>query len=122
MSIWLELATLVALILLNGFFALAEMSVVSSRRLRLQQMAESGSRGAERALALADNPSRFLSGVQVGITLIGILSGAIGGATLGIRTGVAVEPSQFELPAGYEPLQLGADAQDDALDLPEEWD
>jgi len=46
----------------------------------------------------------------------------VGHATLGIRTGVAVEPSQFELPAGYEPLQLGADAQDDALDLLEAWD
>ena len=87
MNVWLELAIVVGLILLNGFFALAEMSVVSSRRLRLQQMAENGSRGAARALALADNPSRFLSGVQVGITLIGILSGAIGGATLGARLG-----------------------------------
>lgn len=87
MTVWLELAIVVGLILLNGFFALAEMSVVSSRRLRLQQLAESGSRGAARALALAENPSRFLSGVQVGMTLIGILSGAIGGATLGARLG-----------------------------------
>ena len=87
MTVWLELAIIVGLILLNGFFALAEMAVVSSRRLRLQQLAEEGSRGAARALTLAENPSRFLSGVQVGITLIGILSGAIGGATLGLRLG-----------------------------------
>jgi putative hemolysin len=88
MGIWLELAVVVGLIILNGLFAMAEMAIVSSRRIRLQQLAESGSRGAERALALAENPSRFLSGVQVGITLIGILSGAFGGATLGVRLGV----------------------------------
>jgi putative hemolysin len=87
MGIWLELAVVVGLIILNGLFAMAEMAIVSSRRIRLQQLAESGSRGAERALALAENPSRFLSGVQVGITLIGILSGAFGGATLGVRLG-----------------------------------
>lgn len=91
MTVWLELAIVVGLILLNGFFAMAEMAVVSSRRLRLQQMAETGSRGAARALTLAENPSRFLSGVQVGITLIGILSGAIGGATLGARLGAVLD-------------------------------
>jgi len=87
MGIWLELAVVVGLIVLNGLFAMAEMAIVSSRRIRLQQMAENGSRGAARALALSENPSRFLSGVQVGITLIGILSGAFGGATLGVRLG-----------------------------------
>lgn len=87
MGIWLELAVVVGLIVLNGLFAMAEMAIVSSRRIRLQQMAENGSRGAGRALALSENPSRFLSGVQVGITLIGILSGAFGGATLGVRLG-----------------------------------
>ncbi len=87
MGIWLELAVVVGLIVLNGLFAMAEMAIVSSRRIRLQQMAENGSRGAARALALGENPSRFLSGVQVGITLIGILSGAFGGATLGVRLG-----------------------------------
>jgi putative hemolysin len=91
MTVWLELAVIVGLILLNSFFAMAEMSVVSSRRLRLQQMAEGGSRGAARALTLAENPSRFLSGVQIGITGIGILSGAIGGATLGARLGAILD-------------------------------
>lgn len=102
MTIWLELATIIGLILLNGFFALAEMSVVSSRRLRLQQLAESGSRGAARALSLADNPSRFLSGVQVGITLIGILSGAIGGATLGARLGSYLDTFPLLAGRGHE--------------------
>lgn len=85
MPIVFELAILLALFLLNGFFAMAEMAVVSSRRLRLQQMAEEGHAGARYALGLAENPGRFLSAVQVGITLIGILSGAFGGATLGVR-------------------------------------
>jgi putative hemolysin len=85
MAIWLELGVIVGLILLNGFFALAEMALVSSRRIRLQQMAEAGHKGAALALTLVDKPGRFLSAVQVGITLIGILNGAFGGATLGVR-------------------------------------
>jgi putative hemolysin len=91
MGAWLELAAIAGMMLLNGFFALAEMAIVSSRRIRLQQMYEEGVRGAALALALADNPGRFLSAVQVGITLIGILSGAYGGATLGARLGAVLE-------------------------------
>jgi magnesium and cobalt exporter, CNNM family len=102
MSVWLELAIVVGLILLNGFFAMAEMAVVSSRRLRLQQLAEAGSRGAAHALKLAENPSRFLSGVQVGITLIGILSGAIGGATLGARLGGILDAIPMLQGRGHE--------------------
>jgi putative hemolysin len=99
---WLELAVIVGLVLLNGFFALAEMALVSSRRLRLQQMAERGSRGAALALALADNPGRFLSAVQVGITLIGILSGAFAGATLGARLGPALNEVPGIAPYGHQ--------------------
>src|SRR5262249_12551513 len=87
MEVAVDIATLLALFILNGFFAMAEMSIVSSRRIRLQQMADEGRPGAAQALALADNPGSFLSAVQVGITLIGILSGAFGGATLGVRLG-----------------------------------
>src|SRR5690242_14606692 len=87
MDVALDLAILLILFLLNGFFAMAEMSIVSSRRIRLRQMAEDGRRGAQQALALADNPGSFLSAIQVGITLISILSGAFGGATLGARLG-----------------------------------
>jgi putative hemolysin len=107
MSIWLELAVVVGLTLLNGLFAMAEMAIVSSRRIRLQQMAENGSRGAARALALAENPSRFLSGVQVGITLIGILSGAFGGATLGARLGEVLNRYPILDPYGDE-IAFGA--------------
>jgi putative hemolysin len=100
MGMWIELAIVVGLVLLNGFFALAEMSVVSSRRIRLQQMAEMGNEGAVRALALAENPGKFLSSVQVGITLIGIASGAFGGATLGARLGTALDEVPWIAPYG----------------------
>ncbi len=102
MTVWLELAIVVGLILLNGFFAMAELAIVSSRRIRLQQMAEAGNKGAVRALALADNPGRFLSGVQVGITLIGIMSGAYGGSTLGARLGSVLNEYPMFAPRGDE--------------------
>jgi putative hemolysin len=70
------------LILANGVFAAAEIALVSVRRMRLEQRAEDGNAGARTALDLSLSPNRFLSTVQVGITLVGILSGALGGATL----------------------------------------
>ncbi len=70
------------LVLANGIFAMAEMAVVSARKARLRQMAEDQQGGAAAALALAENPHEFLSTVQIGITLIGTLAGAFGGATL----------------------------------------
>jgi putative hemolysin len=79
----LELAIIVFLILLNGFFALSELAIVSSRPARLKAFAEAGRHGARRALALASDPGRFLSTVQIGITLIGIISGAFSGETYG---------------------------------------
>ncbi|MGE0082583.1 MAG: hemolysin family protein [Thiohalomonadaceae bacterium] len=77
-----ELVIVAVLILLNGFFAMAELAVISSRRARLQAMADEGSRGARAALELLDDSGRFLSSVQIGITLVGILAGAYGGASL----------------------------------------
>lgn len=70
------------LIVTNGLLAMSELAIVSSRRVRLQQLAENGNLGAEAALELAESPNRFLSTVQVGITLVGIFAGAIGGATI----------------------------------------
>ena len=102
MTVWLEIAIVVGLTLLNGFFAMAELAIASSRRIRLQQMAEAGSRGAARALTLAENPGRFLSAVQVGITLIGIMSGAYGGATLGARLGEVLNEYPIFAPRGGE--------------------
>lgn len=81
-SLSTQILILILLILLNGLFSLAEMAVVSARKIRLQQRAEEGDQGARTALALALQPTRFLSTVQVGITLIGILTGAFGGATI----------------------------------------
>jgi putative hemolysin len=78
-----DLAVILFLILLNGLFALSELAVVSARRSRLMALADEGRRGARRALSLADDPGRFLSTVQIGITLIGIVAGAFSGATLG---------------------------------------
>jgi putative hemolysin len=77
-----EIGIVVVLLLINGWFAMSELAVVSSRRARLEAMADQGSRGARTALRLAGNPGRFLSSVQIGITLVGILAGAYSGATL----------------------------------------
>ena len=85
--LYLELAVVVALIAVNGILAMAELAVVSSRRARLQALVEREVVGARRALALAADPGRFLSTVQIGITLVGVLSGAFSGATLGRRLG-----------------------------------
>ncbi len=79
----IELSIVLALILINGLFALSELAVVSARHPRLKAMAASGRRGANRALALASNPGRFLSAVQIGITLIGIINGAYSGEAFG---------------------------------------
>ncbi|HYM04388.1 MAG TPA: hemolysin family protein, partial [Stellaceae bacterium] len=80
--LWLQIAVIFLLILLNGFFALAEMAVVSSRKARLQRAADLGREGAKVALELKRDPGRFLSTVQIGITVIGVLASAFGGATL----------------------------------------
>jgi putative hemolysin len=80
-----EILIVVALILLNGALAMSELAVVSSRPARLKPMAERGHRGAAAALKLGEDPGRFLSTAQIGITLVGVLSGAFSGATLGAR-------------------------------------
>ena len=81
-SVVLQIAIIVLLILLNGLFAMAETALVSSRKARLRQRAKEGNKGARAALELADSPNRFLSTVQIGISLIGVLAGAFGGATI----------------------------------------
>ena len=83
--LYVELTIVVALILINGVFAMAELAVVSSRRARLQALVDRDVTGSRRALALASNPGKFISTVQIGITLVGVLSGAFSGATLGLR-------------------------------------
>jgi putative hemolysin len=83
--IFAELAVVAVLIVVNGLLALAELAVVSSRQARLRALVERDVVGSRRALALASDSGKFLSTVQIGITLIGVLSGAFSGATLGVR-------------------------------------
>ena len=98
--IW-ELLVIFLLILLNAFFAMSEMALVSARRARLQQIAEGkGGKGARIALELSEDPSRFLSTVQVGISVTGIVAGAYGGATLAERLGLVLNEVPWIAPYG----------------------
>jgi putative hemolysin len=100
-----ELSAVVVLIVLNGVFALSELAVVSSRHPRLKALAASGKAGAASALALAGDPGRFLSAVQIGITLIGIVNGAYSGEAFGGRAAAVLEswgaPNKIAGPLGY---------------------
>ncbi|WP_129155078.1 hemolysin family protein [Bosea sp. Tri-44] len=80
-----EILIVVVLTVINGVLAMSELAVVSSRPARLKVLSDQGSKGAAKAIKLAENPGRFLSSVQIGITLVGVLSGAFSGATLGAR-------------------------------------
>ena len=86
----LELLFVVTLIVLNGLLAMSELAIVSSRRAQLKVRAERGDSGARMALRLSDDPGRFLSTVQIGITLVSVLTGAFSGATLGARLATAL--------------------------------
>lgn len=87
----IEIILIAVLILANGVFAMAEIAVVSARKARLQRAAQKGNRRAATALDLANNPDAFLSTVQVGITTIGVLAGAVGGATIASQIDAFVE-------------------------------
>ncbi|QIL01734.1 HlyC/CorC family transporter [Sphingomonas sinipercae] len=80
---WIDVLIIAALIALNGVLAMTELAIVSAREARLKGLARGGSKGAKAALDLASDPGRFLSAVQIGITLIGIIAGAYSGASLG---------------------------------------
>jgi len=104
--IYFELLIAVILIVVNGLLAMSELAVVSARRGRLKTMADNGSSGAASALILADNPGRFLSTVQIGITLVGILTGVFSGAAIGGHVSRWLD--DFSPLAKYaEPLGLG---------------
>lgn len=96
---WADVVIILALIALNGVFAMSELAIVSARKARLQGLEKSGSKGATVALMLSADPGKFLSTVQIGITLIGILAGAYSGASLGgpvgsriARLGLGLDP------------------------------
>ncbi|MXP27177.1 DUF21 domain-containing protein [Altererythrobacter indicus] len=96
---WFDLCILAALIILNGVFSMSELAIVSARRARLQMAADKGNRAARTALLLASDPGKFLSTVQIGITLIGIVSGAYSGAMLGGPVGERL--AALGVPARY---------------------
>jgi putative hemolysin len=90
-SVFVEIAFVIVLTVINGLLAMSELAVVSSRPNRLKLLQDQGSSGADVAIRLAENPGRFLSSVQIGITLVGVLSGAFSGATLGARLATWLE-------------------------------
>ncbi|MBA2921163.1 DUF21 domain-containing protein [Sphingomonas sp. MAH-20] len=96
---WLSVAIIVALIVLNGLFAMCELAIVSARKARLQAMIKVGRTGAATALKLQANPGRLLSTVQIGITLISILTGAFSGAALEVPVGERL--ALIGIPAHY---------------------
>lgn len=102
----LELFVLFALTILNGFFAMSEMAIVSARRARLDAMAEAGDHGAAKASELAREPTSFLSSVQIGLTLISIGTGAFGTATLSQHLMTPVESVEWMRPHA-EPISIG---------------
>lgn len=81
-EVLVEIVIILGLIFLNGILAMSEMAIISSRKARLQNLAESGDKGGAMALAIASEPASFLATVQIGITLVGILAGAFGGITI----------------------------------------
>ncbi len=98
--IYFEILAIVLLTLMNGWLAMSELAVVSSRKSRLEHMAAHGRRGARAALRLMEEPSRFLSTVQIGITFVGIVAGAFSGATLGRRLGGWLNSIEATAPYG----------------------
>lgn len=88
----IEIGVITLLLILNGVFAMAEIAIVSSKKSRLQQWANEGNRNARTVLTLMENPERFLSTVQIGITLVGVFSGAFGGASLSKYLAPMLEP------------------------------
>ncbi|MDZ7964899.1 MAG: hemolysin family protein [Nostoc sp. DedSLP03] len=101
-----EISIILVLIIANGVFSMSEMAIVSARKVRLQQLANQGDAKAMAALKLAESPNHFLSTVQVGISLIGILTGAFGGATIANRLAVYVRLVPLLAPYS-EPISFG---------------
>jgi putative hemolysin len=104
-SMSFEVLVVFLLIIINGIFAMSEIAVVSARKTRLQQWAEEGNAKARAALELANNPNQFLATIQIGITLVGILAGAFGGATIAEELAAILNNISWLAPYS-EPLSL----------------
>ena len=94
----MEILLLLALVLLNGVFAMTEIALITSKRAKLQKAAEAGDSSAQLALTLGEDPNRFLSTIQVGITSIGVLSGIVGEAALARPLADSLEAIGMEQP------------------------
>jgi len=111
-DITFEIIFIIILLIANGLFSMSEMAVVSARKARLQKRASDGDKGAQAALELASNPGPFLSTVQIGITLVGILAGAFGGATIAeklappLKSFPAIEPYADKISFGLVVLVI----------------
>ena len=111
-DITFEIIFIFVLLIANGIFSMSEMAVVSARKARLQKRASDGDKGAQAALELASNPGPFLSTVQIGITLVGILAGAFGGATIAeklapsLKSFPAIEPYADKISFGLVVLVI----------------
>jgi putative hemolysin len=90
-SLTLEIAFIILLLFANGLFSMAEIAVVTARKARLKSMAEDGANGSKLALSLANSPGKFLSTVQVGITFVGVLASALGGANISDRLALTLK-------------------------------
>ncbi|MGH8604303.1 MAG: hemolysin family protein, partial [Gammaproteobacteria bacterium] len=105
MTVSLEILVILLLVIVNGVLAMSELAVVSSRKARLTLLIDDGHRGGASALALLENPGRFLSTVQIGITLVGILAGTFGGATITEELTVYLDGFSEIAPLG-EPIAI----------------
>jgi putative hemolysin len=98
----MEIAIVLGLVLLNGLFAMSEIALMTSRKARMQMLSEAGDHGAQAALLLGDDPNKFLSTIQIGITSISILNGIVGEATLAGPLRIWLQAKGMEMPyAGY---------------------
>lgn len=101
-EIGFEIFLIFVLLILNGIFSMSEIAIVSAKRIRLKQRADEGNLGAKTAVELAESPDKFLSTVQIGITLIGIVAGAFGGASLSARLTPVFQGISFLAPYAEE--------------------
>lgn len=98
----MEIAIVLGLVLLNGLFAMSEIALMTARKVRLQKLSEAGDNGAQAAIQLGDDPNKFLSTIQIGITSISILNGIVGEATLAGPVRTWLQAHGMEMPyAGY---------------------
>ncbi|WP_083711231.1 hemolysin family protein [Domibacillus epiphyticus] len=101
-SIWISIVFVLILIIANGIFAMTEIAIVTSKKNRLEKLQEEGDSRAAYALKLAEDPNQLLSTIQIGITLIGVITGAFGGATIAGQLAVYVEQIEVLSPFSYE--------------------